>query len=150
MAETTDDDKPLNKAIAIFWVILVLFAVLVFISLPLSAGIGSSILIFGMEQVRQDIAGWFVYWAMGTLIATAIVAGIIEAVLKSKLPGNKPLREAASWSTGFVVMTVCYSGFFYSWVACVVASAVSALLFILLLWIVKKFPAPRRPTSQAD
>ncbi|PRB69369.1 hypothetical protein [Arthrobacter sp. MYb213] len=147
MSEATGDDKPLSKIVAIFWVILILIAVLVFVSLPLSAGIGSAILIFGMDQVRQDVAGWFVYWAIGTLIATVVVTGIIEAFLKTKFPDNKPLREASSWSTGFVVMTVCYTGFFNSWVACVVASAVSALLFIVLLWIVKKFPARKRPTS---
>lgn len=146
MAEATDDDSKFTF-MTMVWIIVWIVGSLVFVTLPFTGGIGTGILIFGLDEVRAGVTGWIVWWALGSFVSMMIASAIAEVFCKWKFLGNKLAKDVCSYAVGFLVLSICYFGFFYSWAASVVAAVISFGLFAVLLWIMKKFPAPKRPTS---
>lgn len=146
MTEATDDDSEFTF-MTMVWIIVWIVGSLLFVTLPFTGGIGTGILIFGLDEVREGVAGWIVWWALGSFVSMIIVSTIAEVFCQWNFPGNKLPKDVCSFAVGFLALFVCYFGFFYSWAASVVAAVISFGLFAVLLWIMKKFPAPKLPIS---
>ncbi|GAA1413061.1 hypothetical protein AUR04nite_26780 [Glutamicibacter uratoxydans] len=149
MGEKQGKDGIFSTAGSVIIVVLLLLVILLLISLPLVAGIGTTIWIFGSEAVRDSLGAWLIPWAAGSLVATFIVTEIVEAKLKKHSSAGKFTIEAASYTASLGVMALCYSGFFVSWKLSMIAALFSHAVMIPLYLLLAKLPDPQKKRPAA-
>ncbi len=144
MSEEKNSDGLLARAGIFSMVALWLLGIALFISLPLVAGIGGTVWIFGKDSIQDSLGPWILLWGVGSLLVTFLVTEIVEAKLKKHSSAGKFTIEAASYATSVAVMTLCYSGFFSSWALSLFAAALSHVLMIPFYLLLARLPNGRR------
>lgn len=128
-----EKEEPTSKIMGLWHLLLfliLLFCVLLFITLPLLAGIGGTLWMFGPDAAREPVGFSMLLWAVGSLLSTFLITQFVESKIKKYSNAGKFTAEVASYATSFSVLALCFSGFFSTWNVSLFASALSHVVMV--------------------
>ena len=94
-----EKEEPTSKIMGLWHLLLfllLLFCVLLFITLPLLAGIGGTLWMFGPDAAREPVGFSTLPWAVGSLVGTFLITQFVESKIKKYSNARKFTAEVAS------------------------------------------------------